>query len=177
MDLIDALKACPLFAGLEEADLRPLAPLFTECRAKAGEVLFREDESSDGMYIVGAGSVKLTKRTADGKTDRDLVTLGPWDAIGEMSLIDGMRRSATAVAETDVRLFLLSPAGFDRLLGGRDRAAEVVTKNLLKMMAARLRATDKLVLRVMDREAALQSEMEDEVKRLFIEAASSKFIF
>ncbi len=66
---------------------------------KKGEVLFREGDASDAMYVIKKGSVAITK--AKGSSDIELAVLGPGEMLGEMAFFDGKPRSAGAKAKTD----------------------------------------------------------------------------
>lgn len=75
------------------------------------EVIFEENSSGDEMYIVHSGRVRLSTR-GEGGEDVTLATVGEGGFFGEMTLIDGSPRSATAVAEEDTRLVALDRSKF-----------------------------------------------------------------
>lgn len=66
---------------------------------KKGDILFREGDTSDAMYVIKKGSVAVTK--SKGSSDIELAVLGPGEMIGEMAFFDGKPRSAGAKAKTD----------------------------------------------------------------------------
>ena len=67
-----------------------------------GEVIFREGEPGQVMYLVQFGQVKITKTTTDGELT--LATLSSGDLFGEMALFDRLPRSATAAASGEARV-------------------------------------------------------------------------
>jgi len=79
---------------------------------RRSEVIFEENDSGNEMYIVSSGSVKLYTQTGSGQRTL-LSVLKPGDHFGEMALIDGSPRSATAVArQDDTKLVVLDKAKF-----------------------------------------------------------------
>ena len=66
---------------------------------KKGDIIFREGDASDAMYVIKKGSVAITK--AKGSSDIELAVLGPGEMLGEMAFFDGKPRSAGAKAKTD----------------------------------------------------------------------------
>lgn len=110
---IDNLTRIPLFAIFEPDALRMLA-LSSETRVlRAGDVLFRRGENSDGGYILAAGSVALTTQD-DGRPP--LHVLRPWALIGEMALLAPSRRPVTAQAREPTAVLKISRALFHRIL-------------------------------------------------------------
>src|SRR4030042_2569267 len=67
-----------------------------------GEIIFKEGEEADRMYVVQSGKVKITKKTASG--DLTIATLESGEFFGEMALFDRLPRSATAKALDDARV-------------------------------------------------------------------------
>jgi CRP/FNR family transcriptional regulator, cyclic AMP receptor protein len=109
----------------------------TSVRLKTDEVLFLAGDSGDGCYRVDDGLLKVTMVSRSG-TERILAFLGPGAIVGELSIIDGLPRSASVVAVRAAVLSFLSRAAFE------DFAAKhpEVYKSLVTLIAARLRETD-----------------------------------
>ncbi len=82
---------------------------------KAGEVLFEQDDESDGMYIVIAGVLGVRVRHDDG-TESEINRHAPGAIVGEMALVSGQKRSATVYAINDAGLFRLSQADYKKLV-------------------------------------------------------------
>lgn len=74
-------------------------------KLKKGEILFREGDTSDAMYVIKSGMVDITK--AKGSKDIVLATLKPGEMLGEMAFFDNKPRSAGARAATDVEVISL----------------------------------------------------------------------
>jgi CRP/FNR family transcriptional regulator, cyclic AMP receptor protein len=109
-------------------------------RLAAGEILFRAGASDDGCYRVEDGLLKVTIVSGSG-AERILAFLGQGAIVGELSIIDGLPRSATVVAVRDAGVSFLSRAEFEAFA---DQHPELY-KSLVRLLAQRLRETDKVV--------------------------------
>jgi hemolysin D len=93
-----------------------------------GEYLFREGESGEYAYIVNSGKIEITKISADGEDV--LVTLEPPSLFGEMALIDGSPRSASARAKGDTIITEVTSAAFDQYIKKNPEAAVRIMKGI-----------------------------------------------
>ena len=91
------------------------SPTFEPVRFRAGDVIFREGDPSGDLYRIEAGEVRLEVHTTDVDTDGVLGYVGPGAYLGEVGLLAGSPRSASAYAETDVRAERLSSESFANL--------------------------------------------------------------
>jgi CRP-like cAMP-binding protein len=85
-------------------------------RFKRGETIFHAGDPGDALFIVASGQVKITLPADDGSEPAILTTIGPGGFFGELALLDGARRSATAVALDAVTTQVLRREAFDRLV-------------------------------------------------------------
>ena len=106
-------------------------------RLKSDEVLFLAGDAGDGCYRVDDGLLKVTMVSRSG-TERILAFLGHGAIVGELSIIDGLPRSASVVAVRAAVLSFLSRAAFEDFAA---RHPEIY-KSLVTLIAARLRETD-----------------------------------
>jgi CRP-like cAMP-binding protein len=114
-----------MFRGLDEAALERLAEQAEERSYRSHEVIFREGDVGEGVFAIADGMVKLEVKRGAG--DRMvLTTLQPLDTFGELSLLHGGARSATAVALTATRLLNVPKAVFMALLTEEPTLAEAV---------------------------------------------------
>jgi CRP/FNR family transcriptional regulator, cyclic AMP receptor protein len=112
----------------------------TPVRINADEVLFVAGDAGDGCYRVEDGLLKVTMVSRFGN-ERILAFLGPGAIVGELSIIDGRPRSASAVAVRDTTLSFLSRAAFENFAQKHSK----VYKSLVRLLASRLRETDNVV--------------------------------
>jgi CRP/FNR family cyclic AMP-dependent transcriptional regulator len=140
------LAGTPLFHGLSKRQLTAVSKVVDYQTYDPGTFLVREDEDVQRLVMIRGGTAAVLRQgtvTPDGKTlqrgaSRRLGTVGPGDVVGELSLIDGKRASASVVAETPMDALLLYRTRFRKLL---DSMPELYPR-LLVAMAARIRAID-----------------------------------
>lgn len=114
-----ALRRCGLFAGLDDTSLDLVAAALRPRRFRRGETIFHAGDPGDALFIVASGQVKITIPPDDGSEPAILTTIGPGGFFGELALLDGARRSATAVALDAVATEVLRRDAFDRLVDGQ----------------------------------------------------------
>jgi CRP/FNR family transcriptional regulator, cyclic AMP receptor protein len=129
-----------LLSGLPPRLSTELFASAKEVRLAAGDVLFRAGASAEGCYRVEDGLLKVTMVSGTG-AERILAFLGGGDIVGELSIIDGLPRSATVVAVRDAAVSSLSRAEFEAFA---EKHPEVY-KSLVRLLAQRLRETDTVV--------------------------------
>jgi CRP/FNR family cyclic AMP-dependent transcriptional regulator len=112
----EALRACRLFAGLDERTFEMLADALRIRRFRRGEVVFHAGDPGDALFVVATGGVKILVPAGDGSEAAILTTIGPGGFFGELALLDGAPRSATAVALGPVESYVLRREAFDRLV-------------------------------------------------------------
>ena len=126
-----------LLSALPEHLSASLFTSATSLKLGADEVLFLAGDAGDGCYRVDDGLLKVTM-VSRGGSERILAFLGPGAIVGEMSIIDGLPRSASVVGVRPSALSFLSRAAFDDFA---NRHPEIY-KSLVTLIAARLRETD-----------------------------------
>lgn len=94
---LEALSRCRLFAGLDRDALRGIARTLRVRRFRRGEVLFHEGDPGDALFIVASGAVKVVVPSEEGG-EAILATLRRGEFLGELALLDGAPRSASAIA-------------------------------------------------------------------------------
>jgi CRP/FNR family transcriptional regulator, cyclic AMP receptor protein len=109
-------------------------------RLAAGKILFRAGAPADSCYRVEDGLLKVTMVSSSG-AERILKFLSPGAIVGELSIIDGLPRSATVVAVRDATLSPVSRAEFEAFAEEHPE----VYKSLVKVLAHRLRDTNTMV--------------------------------
>ena len=112
----------------------------TEVSLTRGQVVFREGDARDELYVVAEGKIKLGRSSADGRENL-LAIIGPGEMFGELSLFDPGPRTATATAVTDARVLALSHPDLRPWLTGRPEVA----LSLLRQVARRLRRTNEVL--------------------------------
>jgi CRP/FNR family transcriptional regulator, cyclic AMP receptor protein len=137
--LNDASKS-PLLWGLPEHLSRDLFNGATPVRLRVDQVLFHAGDAGDGCYRVVDGLLKVTMLSPSG-SERILAFLGSGAVVGELSMIDGLPRSASVVAVRPAALSFLSRAAFKTFAKEHPELYEY----LVTLLAARLRETDAVI--------------------------------
>ena len=141
--MIDAtfLTQSPMFRNLNEMERAQVLMIGRIRSFPAGEVIFREGDECDGMYIVMKGSVRISKQSATG--EEALAVLEPPAFFGEMALIDSTTRAADAISNEPTDLFYLSLQDLRILIESQQSIALKVLYALCEVLAQRLRETNE----------------------------------
>src|SRR5207245_262684 len=127
----------PVFdpASAGAVDCPPMSdPLFARFgrEYRAGDVLFREGESGEGMFVIQSGAVRISKGV--GGHDKVLAVLGPGEFLGEMAILNGKPRTATATVVEATRCLVIEAKTLESMVA---RNAEIAMR-LIKKLAKRL---------------------------------------
>lgn len=131
----DALRACRLFGDLDDASLDMCASALRPRRFRKGETIFHAGDPGDALFLVASGAVKITIPPDDGSEPAILTTIGPGGFFGELSLLDGAPRSATAVALDPTETHVLRRDAFDSLVDEQP----VLRRRLMTTLAGEIR--------------------------------------
>mgnify|MGYP001422561487 FL=1 len=123
------LKNVPLFSTMPPDTIAWVAEAADETSTLSGQTIFEKGSEGDSMYVIADGSVRIH----DG--DKTLASLPQGAFFGELSILDGETRSATATAESDCLLLVIRQDSFRRILSKQFD----VTENLLKILVRRIR--------------------------------------
>src|SRR5688572_756134 len=96
------LKAIPLFADLEDADLQKIATFANETSVSEGDTLVREGDFSYELMAIEEGTASVKRG------EQEIAQLGPGDFFGEIGVMKNEMRAATVVAKTPMRLITLT---------------------------------------------------------------------
>jgi len=105
------LAKAPMFSDIGENAQRLLAERAIATTYRKGQLIFQEGEQGDAVYIVVEGTVKISVVSPDGD-EMLLTTLTPFDTFGELALLDGGPRSASAEALQETRVLSISREAF-----------------------------------------------------------------
>ena len=130
-------------AGLSELDQKIIIDRCTRRSVRSRTVIVSQGSSGRDMFIVVSGSLKVSVLSGEGK-EISFVVLRPGDYFGELSMIDGRRRSATVTAIENSELLVLGHSQYELLLRDHPHTATEFLTRLLLTLANRIRATDEL---------------------------------
>jgi len=133
------LKDIPLFATLTDKEIEDISRVALKKTFPKNTVLFTEGDTTDSLYIICSGKVKVTINDSDGK-EIILSMLGQGEYFGEMALIDGEPRSACVMTKEPTELLIISKKDFMEIFSSNPLAF-----SLLKGMIKRLRDANKKI--------------------------------
>lgn len=131
---VESLRRCALFAHVDEEGLKSLVRLMRRRRFRRNEVIFHQGDAGDLLQIVASGAVKIVLPSPEGE-EAIIATLRPGDFFGELALLDGAPRSATATAIEATETLNLPRSTFMEL----HAADQQLQHALLTALAAELR--------------------------------------
>lgn len=137
-----ALDALDMFAGISVEALEALRGVARERKLAKGDMVFRQGDRSDELYLIRRGLVRIQIDLGAGRT-LHVATFGQGDFFGDMAFLDHDARSADAVARTEVELYTLSRHEFDTAVLRVPALGQVVFSRLAKGLALRLRMADR----------------------------------
>lgn len=131
------LQGVPLFSGISGNDLMPLAMRARVMRLAPGDVLFREKDAGDALYVVFHGQVALYR------DEQQVALLGEGEVAGELAILDQAPRMLTAVAVGDVDVLRVSGEDFRNTLQDTAEFANGVISVLAKRLRDLMDPTDR----------------------------------
>lgn len=134
------LKNIYLFKNFDDSELSQINKIVEEKSYSPGQDIFIVGQEAQSFFVIRMGTVKIYTNP-DGSGDLNIANMGTGSHFGEMPLMDGGKRSATAQAVEATTLLELNYEKLRKLLDGNDRLAHKFYKQLSQFMAARLRST------------------------------------
>jgi len=116
MNDVDFLQQTQLFAGVSEMQLQKIVPDIVRRHFRQGEVIFREGDPGQVLYLIQSGQVRIYVNGLDGSETSVILFGRPGEIFGELAVVDGLPRSATAVALEETLLLTIERERFRRHL-------------------------------------------------------------
>jgi CRP-like cAMP-binding protein len=138
MGRLAEMKNSPLFEGLSDAEIASLESLLEEKRITEGKTVFVENMLGESLYLIEQGTIKISKMLAEGD-EKILVILGPEDFFGEMAILEGTPRSATARVAEDACLLSLQRKDFEAFCEKNPKLGLKLMRNIVRTFTRRVR--------------------------------------
>lgn len=129
---LELLHRVPLFANVEHKEMEEICQITDEIEAPPGTALTHEGRHEGYFFVIVSGSVQVQR------AGRTINTLGAGDFLGEIALVDGGPRTATATTVTPARLIRMSHQRFHQLLD----VSPPIRTAVLEALGRRLRSLD-----------------------------------
>ncbi len=138
---LQEIKRLPLFSELTEDEIGQILRLAFVKHYQVNRTLFVEGMKGDVLYVIKKGKVAITKKTEQGEVT--IATLGAGEFLGELSLLDEEKRSATARVTEESELIVITRKCFHDMLHTTPEISCKLLMHFLRIIGARLRTTDK----------------------------------
>jgi CRP/FNR family cyclic AMP-dependent transcriptional regulator len=145
--IIGTISRMEEFSGLSVGELSELAGKIKVVNKNTKETIFIEGSKGDSMFIIESGLVQIFKKTPEGE-EKMLDTLYPRTLFGEMALVDGQPRSASAKAAEPAVLLEVTKADFDSLLALCNPASIKLLLGITRLLSVRLRKIDEAFVKL-----------------------------
>jgi len=139
------LEKAQMFKDLEWALIEALSGYVQIYRAHPGAVLFREGDKGDFMCIVLEGKLEVHKED-NRRIDKTVSTVFPGRSLGEMTIVDGEPRSATAVAVVQSTLAVLTQENFMLIMRDKPALSAKLLFKIAQLLSQRLRLTSGILV-------------------------------
>lgn len=148
-EAMEFLRNVPIFTDINDDELTKIVRVGVRKKYKKGSIILLEEETGAALFVIISGKVKIVRADDDGR-EVILSILGESDFFGEMSILDGLARSASVVAITKTELFMIHRRDFLQLL----EDVPTVAISLLKELTMRLRKADAQIKSLSLKDAA-----------------------
>jgi len=134
-----------VFSDMGDQELAVMRESLERRTYRAGEVVFREGDTSDELYLIAKGSASVRLRLAGSDRETRLISFSPGTAFGEVALLDREARSATVEADEELVCYVLTRERFDRLTAEHPGVAIKLLTNLGREISGRLRRANRTI--------------------------------
>jgi CRP-like cAMP-binding protein len=134
-----------VLANLTESELAVLRETLERRAYRKGDIVFREGDTSDELYVIARGSASVRLRLAGTERETRLITFSPGTVFGELALLDQEARSATVEADEELVCYVLTRTSFERLTKLYPAVAIKLLTNLGRELSGRLRRANRTI--------------------------------
>jgi CRP-like cAMP-binding protein len=127
------LKGVDLFSAIPGEDLAQIAQISDEVDLDAGESIFKEGDRGDSLYLIVIGQVRIHRGASE------IAVLGERQVFGEMALLEGEPRSATATAVGECTCLRIQQEDFQDILAEKSEIAQGIIKVLSRRLRTQLK--------------------------------------
>lgn len=145
MEINEYLKYVYIFKDLDDVEINYILPFMTIEQFDDTEVIFLEGNPCRALFVLADGIVKITKRI-DEKKEKTLTQIQPTYCFGEMAMLDGNVRSASAKSVGKTTLISFSKSGFDKIVQDHSETAVKILMRLSILLSKRLRETNEQMI-------------------------------
>ncbi len=141
-DLKKTLKSIPLFKELTKRDLSALIKIIHNRTFVAGEYIFYKGDPGIGLYLIREGEVEMQRENSSNEK-KVLASFGKDDFFGELALVDGEKRSASAIAKSPCKISIIFKPDLDEFIEKYPRKGIKILTGISSIIALRLRVLNE----------------------------------
>ena len=145
---LELMKNAPLSSGLNLDEIGEIASHMSLCEADSGDVICRQGDPGDFLYVVCHGSIDVIREELAEK--KVIASIRPGNLLGEIAFVDGSSRSANAVAKTPVTLLQMSQRDYLELMRLNPLLWGSLNLRIAREVCKRLRQTSKVLAQYLD---------------------------
>jgi CRP/FNR family transcriptional regulator, cyclic AMP receptor protein len=138
VDLQKSLLSIPIFSRLSKRELGMLMNIIHNRNYVSGEYIFYQGDPGLGLYIIRDGEVTIQRKNEENQA-ASLAVFTKGDFFGELALIDGEKRSASAVSDSDTRLAVIFKPDLDEFIEDYPKSGIKILRGISEIIATRLR--------------------------------------
>ncbi|TAL32369.1 MAG: diguanylate cyclase [Spirochaetes bacterium] len=146
-ELNNFLRTVGILSSLKMSELHQFAQYLDLVRYQNGNVIFREKEDGNELFIIKEGSTSVRIRVQDG-SEKEIAVLKAGEFFGEMAIFENAPRSATCLAAEDCEILRLHKDNFFSLMKSSPHTAINVMKNMLNKTTDRLNASGQFIMQM-----------------------------
>ncbi|MED4584258.1 SLC13 family permease [Brevibacillus choshinensis] len=136
------LQGIGMFKQLSNIELAKLLGKLELRIVTVGTVLFRQGDPGDRLYVIKSGKLELYVEATTGRSPQMISVLGEGDTLGEMAMLTGEARSATAIAATDAELYIIDRETFQGLVEEQPS----ISTYFIRLLSRRLTTTNEQLM-------------------------------
>jgi len=136
------LQEMDLFQGRKDATLADLQTRLEQRSLKAGETIYAVGDHDRNLYLIRRGAIRIMASISGSRQLHHLATYGRGDFFGGLAFLDDLARSDSAIANTDIELYILSYEQFNQLAEEHKKLAFLLITAISRTLAHRLRQSD-----------------------------------
>ena len=141
-DLLEILQNIPFFVQLSNRDLNAVFNLIHDRSYIKDEYIFHQGDPGIGLYIIREGEVKIERKLVSAETI-SLAKFKTGDFFGELALLDDEKRSASAIAESEVKLAVIFKPDLDEFISHTPKRGIKILQGISHVVAVRLREVNE----------------------------------
>jgi CRP/FNR family cyclic AMP-dependent transcriptional regulator len=143
--LCSMIVEAPMFSDLTHTDVEAMSHYVRAYHIKKGKTLFKEGDKGTFMCIVLEGRIDILKENM-AREQKKVATVRAGKSLGEMSLLDELPYSASAVVREDATLLMLTKMNFQKLMHEQPALGNLLLRQIARLMSLRLRQTTGILL-------------------------------